>query len=75
MPIGSITAKSTMNALKNSTELKEAKKSGTYLNAGESICHPYWDLEKRCGDLYGLFAVDAPETPGLEAAYRVYYQK
>lgn len=54
--------------------LKEAKKSGTYLNAGESICHPYWELEKRCGDLYGLFAVDGIEAPGREENRRIYYQ-
>jgi len=55
--------------------LKLARQSGHYPNIGEKIDHPYQDLENRCGDLYGLFAVDAPEAPGLEAAYRVYYQK
>ena len=54
--------------------LKEAKKSGLYLNAGESIDHPYWALEKRCGDLYGLFAVDSIEPPGREENRRIYYQ-
>jgi len=53
--------------------LKEAKKSGTYLNAGESFPHPYYDLEQRCGDLYGLFCVDGPEPPGAEARRRVFY--
>ena len=53
--------------------LNAAKKSGTYLNAGESFDHPCWALEKRCGDLYGLFCVDGPEAPGREENIRVYY--
>lgn len=53
--------------------LKEAKKSGTYLNAGEGFPHPYYDLEQRCGDLYGLFCVEGPEPPGAEARRRVFY--
>lgn len=54
--------------------LKEAKKSGQYLNAGEFCDHPYWQLEKRCGDLYGLFCVDGMEPPGTEETRRIYYQ-
>ena len=54
--------------------LKEAKKSGIYLNAGEEFEHPYWDLEKRCGDLYGLFAIDRMEAPSAEENRRIYYQ-
>jgi predicted nucleotidyltransferase len=54
--------------------LKEAKKSGIYLNAGEDFQHPYWDLEKRCGDLYGLFCTDGIESPGREENRRIYYQ-
>ena len=53
--------------------LKEAKKTGTYLNAGESSDHPYWELEKRCGDLYGLFCTEGIEPPGAEAKRRIYY--
>ena len=56
------------------TILKEAKKSGIYLNAGEEFDHPYWQLEKRCGDLYGLFCVDGMEAPGAEENRRIYYQ-
>ena len=55
--------------------LKEAKKAGTFLNAGESADHPYWDLEKRCGDLYGLFCTDSIAAPGVEESRRVYYHK
>ena len=54
--------------------LKEAKKTGLYLNAGEPFDHPYWALEKRCGDLYGLFCVDSIESPGREETRRIYYQ-
>lgn len=56
------------------TVLKEAKKTGIYLNAGESFDHPCWELEKRCGNLYGLFCVDGIEPPGLEENRRIYYQ-
>ena len=56
------------------TILKEAKKSGIYLNAGEKFDHPYWQLEKRCGDLYGLFAVEGIEPPSREEDRRIYYQ-
>ncbi len=55
--------------------LKEAKKHCAFLNAGEAADHPYWDLERRCGDLYGLFCVDAVEPPGSEEKQRVYYHK
>lgn len=54
--------------------LKEAKKTGQYLNAGESCDHPCWQLEKRCGDLYGLFCTDGVEAPGREENRRIYYQ-
>ena len=53
--------------------LKEAKKTGPFLNAGESSDHPYWELEKRCGDLYGLFCTEGIEPPGAEAKRRIYY--
>ena len=53
--------------------LKDAKKAELYLNAGESYPHPYWLLEQRCGDLYGLFATDAPEPPGAEERRRIFY--
>ena len=54
--------------------LKEAKKTGLYLNAGESSDHPYWQLEKRCGDLYGLFCTEGVEAPGREENRRIYYE-
>ena len=55
------------------TILKKAKKSGIYLNAGESMDHPYWELEKSCGDLYGLFCTEGIEPPGIEEKRRIYY--
>ena len=55
--------------------LKQAKKSGTYLNAGEPSDHPYWKFEKRCGDLYGLFATDTIEPPLAEENRRIFYLK
>ena len=55
--------------------LKEAKKQTAFLNAGERTEDPYWQLEQRCGSLYGLFCVDAPEAPDAETTQRIYYQK
>jgi hypothetical protein len=55
--------------------LKQAKKEHCFLNAGEAADHPYWELEKRCGDLYGLFAVNFVEAPGSEENRRVYYHR
>ena len=55
------------------TVLKEAKKTGLYLNAGEAYDHPYWSLEKRCGDLYGLFCTEGTEAPSREESRRIYY--
>jgi hypothetical protein len=46
--------------------LRQKKETFPIVNAGESVDHPYWELEKRAGDLYGLFAADAPEPPGSE---------
>ena len=54
--------------------LSAAKKEHCYLNAGESFDHPYWSLENRCGDLYGLFCTEGIEPPGREEERRIYYQ-
>ena len=51
------------------------RKSGFFLNVGTRIDHPYWLLEQRCSDLYGLFAVDGPEPAGSEPNQRIIYQK
>lgn len=55
--------------------LKEAKEHVMLLNAGEKANHPYWGLEKRCGDLYGLCCIDRMEQSGIEETRRVYYHK
>ena len=53
--------------------LRAAKKGGWFVNAGEAAEDPYWALEKRCGDLYGLFRVDGTDAPGAEEKRRVFY--
>lgn len=55
--------------------LNEAKKTDTYVNAGESMDHSHWELEKRCGDLYGLFCTEGVSAPGSEESRRVFYHK
>lgn len=55
--------------------LKQIKAEGYYRNAGERIDHPYWELEKRCGDLYGLFCTEGVQCPGAEESRRVYYHR
>ncbi len=54
--------------------LKRARETGTFLNAGEVIPGPYWEKERRIGDLYGLFCTEAPETPGAESRRRIIYK-
>ena len=55
--------------------LKAARQTGTFLNAGEIDLTLYGAKERQIGDLYGLFCVDRPEAPGVEASRRIYYQK
>lgn len=55
--------------------LKLARSTGSFPNIGETILHPYQELENRCGDLYGLFCENAPEPAGSESACRIYYQQ
>ena len=54
---------------------KQMKQHIHCINAGETVDHPYWHLEKRCGDLYGLFCADGPEAPGREEKYRIFYKE
>ena len=51
------------------------KKKGEFpvMNAGEVPQDPYWALEKRAGDLYGLFCTDGLEPPAAEENRRVIY--
>lgn len=53
--------------------LRKHKEAFPVVNAGASVADPYWELEKRCGDLYGLFCADNPEPPCLEEHRRVVY--
>jgi predicted nucleotidyltransferase len=55
--------------------LKQARKTGVFLNAGEISLTPYGERERIIGDLYGLFCIDGPEKCGTESSRRVYYQR
>jgi len=55
--------------------LKQARQQLHCLNAGEKPDSPYWLLEKRCADLYGLFCVQSIESPGAEEKQRIYYHQ
>ena len=57
------------------TILKKAREHGIFLNAGETEDCAYGRKERQMGDLYGLFALDAPEAPATEANRRIYYHK
>lgn len=54
--------------------LKTARLTGHFPNIGQTVDHPYQQLEDRCSTLYGLFA-EKPEPPDAESAYRVFYHK
>ena len=53
--------------------LKSGKKLNCFRNSGQKVDHPYWSLEKKAGDLYGLFSVKGIEPPGTEENRRVVY--
>ena len=55
--------------------LKRARSTGVFLHVGEETDLPYWLLERRCSDLYGLFAITAPEPDGREANQWIYILK
>ena len=55
------------------TLLRQKKDAFPVINAGERVEHPYWELEKRAGNLYGLFSVGTPEPPSPEENRRVIY--
>lgn len=56
------------------TVLKQARERLHIINAGETVDHPYFRLERRCADLYGLFSATI-EAPGAEEKQRIYYHK
>lgn len=53
--------------------LKSARETGNFPNAGESVDHPYQELEYRTGRLYSLFAVNG-EQPQQEQQRRIFYK-
>ena len=55
--------------------LKKARKTGIFPHVGEVMDDPYWQLEQRCNDLYGLFALQDIPFAGQEAKRRVFYTK
>lgn len=55
--------------------LSRFKKDVLFVNAGEDPGHSCWEVEKNCGRLYGLFAVEAPEAPMAEENRRMFYLK
>ena len=55
--------------------LRQKKETFPVINAGQRIDDPYWELECRAANLYGLFAVDTSEPPGAEENCRVVYVK
>ena len=54
--------------------LSTHKETADLRNIGEPVDHPYWELEKRCSDLYGLFCTEGIEAPGQEEKRRIYYE-
>ena len=55
--------------------LKQARERLHIINAGESVDHPYFDLECRWAGLYALTRVDSIDPPGGENNLRIYYRK
>lgn len=55
--------------------LSSVKKENRFVNPGESLKDPYWQLEQRCESLYGLFAIGEIESPFPEENRRVYYHR
>ena len=54
--------------------LKKARLTGAFPHVGEAVDDPYWALEQRWDDLYGLFA-QTPSPAGGESKRRVYIAK
>lgn len=54
--------------------LKIAREFGAFPHIGQPMPHPYWNLEQRCDDMYGLFALDAPESAGVTRERRITLQ-
>lgn len=57
------------------TVLKKARTTGVFPHIGEAVEDPYWELEQRCDDLYGLFQVSGLAPAGQASKRRVYIHK
>lgn len=55
--------------------LKQARQTGRFLNPGEAGEQGFWELEKRCGALYGLFRVEGVASPMAEERRRIWVEK
>jgi len=55
--------------------LKKARLTGSFPHVGEPMEDPYWQLEQRCSDLYGLFRENTPAPAGNESKRRVFINK
>lgn len=55
--------------------LKQARQTGRFLNPGEAGERGFWELEKRCGALYGLFRVEGVASPMAEERRRIWVEK
>lgn len=53
--------------------LKDAKGRAPLVHAGVAVSHPFWELEQRAQDLYGLFRTDCVDPAGLEPKRRIIY--
>ena len=53
--------------------LNSVKKSGFFVNAGQPVIHPLWELEQKWDNLYGLFQEGTPGRPGGAKNSRVIY--
>ena len=54
--------------------LNGVKESGYFVNIGEKTGHPFENLERQAGALYGLFS-SIPQSPEIESGYRIFYRK
>ena len=55
--------------------LKIARETGAFPHVGEKQDHPYWALEQRCSDLYGLFRCDSITAAGQAERQRIFIEK
>lgn len=53
--------------------LKDVKGRAPLVHAGVAVSHPFWELEQRAQDLYGLFRTDCVDPAGLEPKRRIIY--